>query len=158
MAKKKLTWIDIAIVLVIIVSIAGVSYKFAKSRVNTPTVAKEKILISYYMEYAPDNAIEAIKVGSPVVESVQNSGFGKVKEIVTGDSIYWESGDDGHLTGSPREGFSSLILTMETEGVINKNGVAIDKSLYYVGQTISIYAGGSSLKDGRISKITRTQD
>lgn len=158
MAKKKLTWIDIAIVLVIIISIAGVAYKFSKAKVNTPTAAKEKILVSFYMEYAPDNVVKAIKVGDPVIESVQNSSFGKVKEIVTEDSIFWESGEDGHLKASPREGFSSITLTMETEGVINQNGVAIDKSLYYVGLTTSLYVGNGSLKDGRISKITRVQE
>jgi ribosomal protein S19 len=44
---------------------------------------------------------------------------------------------------------------METMGTINNNGVTIDKSPYYVGQTISLYAGKSFLKDGRISKIEK---
>jgi hypothetical protein len=46
---------------------------------------------------------------------------------------------------------------METMGTINNSGVSIDKSLYYVGQTLSLYAGNSYLKDGRISKIEKAE-
>jgi hypothetical protein len=46
---------------------------------------------------------------------------------------------------------------METVGTINNNGVTIDKSQYYVGQTLSLYAGKSYLKDGRISKIEKAE-
>ncbi len=157
MAKRKFTWIDFAIIIVIVAAIAGIGYKFAKSRLAAPTVEREKILITYYMEYAPDSSIESIKVGDPARESVQNSNFGKITEIVTGESIFWDSDDEGQQVGSPREGFSSLILTMETEGVMNNNGVSIDKSVYYVGQTINLYAGKSTFIAGRISDIAKAE-
>jgi hypothetical protein len=157
MAKRKFTWIDFAIIIVIVAGIVGVGYKFAKSRVAAPTADKEKILITYYMEYAPDSSIESIKVGDPVRESVQNSNFGKITEIVTGESIFWDCDDEGQQIASPREGFSSLLLTMEAEGIMNNNGVSIDKSVYYVGQTINIYAGKSTFVAGRISDIAKAQ-
>lgn len=155
MAKRKFTWLDIAVIIVLVVSIAGVAYKFSRSSVSTPAAAKEKLLFTYYMETAPDNTINAIKIGDPVRDSVQNSDFGRVTEIITNESIFWESGEDGQLVASAREGYSSVLLKMETEGVINKNGVSVDKSLYFIGQTISLYAGSSQLKDGRISEIVR---
>ncbi len=157
MRKRKFTWIDLIIVLVILVSVIGLKNKFAKANVAAPTASKEKILITFYIEETPDFVIDAINTGDPVRESIQNSDFGKVVEINPGDSIYWESREDGQLVPSSREGYSSLYITMEGTGIINKGGVSIDKSVYYVGQTISLYAGNSILKDGRISEIKKAE-
>ena len=49
MFKRKFTWIDLAIILVLIVSIIGVSYKFTKAKIAAPTADKEKLLVTYYM-------------------------------------------------------------------------------------------------------------
>lgn len=157
MKKRKFTWIDLIIVLVILVSVIGLKNKFAKANVATPTSSKEKILITFYIEETPDFVVDAINIGDPVRESIQNSDFGNVIEVNPGDSIYWESGDDGQLVPSSREGYSSLYITMEGTGIINKGGVSIDKSVYYVGQTISLYAGNSILKDGRISEVIKAE-
>lgn len=153
MAKRKLTWIDFTVALVIIVSIAGIAYKFATARVAAPAAAKGKLLFTYYMENVPTSTIEAISEGDPVRDSVQGSSFGTVKEIITGEAIFWEPGADGQLVASGREGYSSLLLTTEAEGIINGNGVSIDKSVYHIGQTLAVYAGKSSLTGGRISRI-----
>lgn len=157
MRKRKFTWIDLIIVLVVLVSVIGLKNKFAKANIAAPTASKEKILITFYIEETPDFVIDAINMGDPVRESIQNSDFGKVVEINSGDSIYWESREDGQLVPSSREGYSSLYITMEGTGIINKGGVSIDKSVYYVGQTISLYAGNSILKDGRISEIKKAE-
>lgn len=157
MFKRKFTWIDLAIILVLIVSIIGVSYKFTKAKIAAPTADKEKLLVTYYMENVPDNTIKSIKIGDPARETVQSSDFGKVSEIKSGESIYWESREDGQLVSSPREGYSSLSITMEVQGIINRNGVSIDKSVYYVGQSLSIYAGNALLDGGRISGVAIAQ-
>ncbi|MGE5614778.1 MAG: DUF4330 domain-containing protein [Bacillota bacterium] len=156
MAKKKFTWIDLAIIIILLVCIAGTAYKFSKASVAAPAVTpKEKILVSFYMENVHDSIVKAIKTGDPVTESVQNSSFGKVTEITTGDSIFWSSGDDGQLVASSREGYSSLVLTMEAEGIIGKNGVTIGNSVYHVGLTVTLNVGKCTLKDGRISRIVK---
>ncbi|NLK88037.1 MAG: DUF4330 domain-containing protein [Clostridiaceae bacterium] len=155
MFRKKSTWIIIAIALVIIIGIAGISGKFAKAKVGAPAAAQDKLIVTFYLENTPDSTIDAIKAGDPVRETVQNSNFGKITDIQSGESIFWANKDSGEFVASPREGYSSLSLTMETMGTINNNGVTIDKSPYYVGQTISLYAGKSFLKDGRISKIEK---
>lgn len=157
MNKRKITWIDLSILLVVLISVFGLKNKFVKANIATPTTSKEKILITFYIEETPDFVVDAINVDDPVRESIQNSDFGKVVEINSGDSIYWESRDDGQLVPSNREGYSSLYITMEGTGIINKGGVSIDKSVYYVGQTISLYAGNSILKDGRISEVKKAE-
>lgn len=157
MAKRKFTWIDLAIIIVLLVSVAGTVYKFSKASVAAPAAPKEKILITFYMENVHNNIVNAIKTGDQAVEVVQNSNFGKVTDITTGDSIFWSSGEDGQLVPSGREGYSSLVMTMETEGIINKNGVTIGNSVYHVGLTVTLNTGKCTLKDGRISKIVKAK-
>lgn len=157
MAKRKFTWIDLAIIIVLLACIAGTVLKFSKASVAAPAAPKEKILVSVYMESVHDNIVKAIKTGDQVIEVVQNSSFGKVTDITAGNSILWSSGEDGQLVSSSREGYSSLVMTMETEGIINKNGVTIGNSVYYVGLTVTLNAGKCTLKDARISKITKAQ-
>lgn len=155
--KKKLKWTDLAIIIIIIAGIAGVTYKFSKANVAAPAVSKDKLQVSYYMEYVPDSTIQSLKIGDLVRDTVQNSYLGKIVEINTGESIYWASRDDGQIVSSPKEGYSSLEIIMEAEGIINPNGVSIDKSVYHVGMTISLYAGNAILEggNGRISEIVK---
>ena len=155
MFRKKSTWIAIAIIAIAAIGVIGISGKFAKAKVGAPAAAQEKIIVTFYLESTPDCTIDSIKEGDPVRETIQNSNFGKVTGIERGESIFWAARDSGEFVASPREGYSSLNLTMETMGTMNSNGVSIDKSLYYVGQTLSLYAGNSLLKDGRISKIEK---
>ncbi|NMA32991.1 MAG: DUF4330 family protein [Clostridiaceae bacterium] len=158
MFRKRSFWIVVAVIAIVAVGIVGMSGKFAKAKVGAPAVVKEKIKITFYMENTPDCTIDAIKIGDPVREQIQNSSFGKVTAVERGESIFWANKDSGEFVASPREGYSSLTLTTEALGTFNDNGVSIDKSVYYVGQTISLYAGNSYLKDGRISSIEKAVD
>jgi hypothetical protein len=155
MFRKKSTWITIALALIVIIGIVGISGKFAKAKVGAPAAAQEKIFVTFYLENTPDCTIDSLKEGDNVSETIQGSNFGKITEIQRGESIFWATRETGEFVSSLREGYSSLNLTMETVGTINNSGVSIDKSLYYVGQTLSLYAGNSFLKDGRISKIEK---
>jgi hypothetical protein len=153
--KRKFTFIDFIIILVVAIGIIGISGKFETAKVAAPVgKSNEEIYITFYIEETPDFVIDAISIGDPVTESVQGSNFGEVVEIKPGPSIYWKENEDGHLVSSSREGYSSLYLKMKTNGIISGSGVSIDKSVYYVGQTVTLYAGNSILKDGRISDAT----
>ena len=154
MLKKKFTWIDIVIILIVIISVVGIGSKFTTAKVAQPLeTSANDIYIPFYIEETPDYTIDALSISDPVTESVQNSNYGEIVEITPGPSIYWESDDFGQLKGSSREGYSSLYLRMKANGIISGSGASIDKSVYYVGQTVTIYAGNSVFKDGRISEL-----
>ena len=158
MFRKKITWIDLTIFIVVLISVLGIGSKFSTAKVAAPVGnSSEEIYLTFYIEETPDYVVDAILLGAPVTESVQGSNFGEVVEITPGPSVYWEPSDAGQLVGSSREGYSSLYLTMKTKGVISGSGISIDKSVYYVGQTVTIYAGNSMLKDGRISEAVRAK-
>lgn len=153
-SKRKFTFIDLVILTVILGSIFTVSRKFSKAKVSTPLATKsQKIQVSFFIEEVPEFAAKSIEIEDPVRESIQNASFGKVKDISVGDSISWARDNHGKFTSTPREGYSSLTITMDANGIISNNGVTIDKSIYYIGQTITLYAGNSILQSGRISDI-----
>ena len=153
--KRKFTFIDLAIVLIVLVSLFTISKKFSKAKVSTPIATKsQNIQVSFYLEEVPEFAATAIEIGDPVKESIQNANFGKVKDINISDSISWARDKDGNFITTPREGYSSVVITMDASGLVSSNGVTIDKSIYYIGQTLTLYAGNSILQNGRISDIT----
>ncbi len=158
-AKRKFTAIDFIIILVIITAILGAKYKLSKANAVTPFVAKpDKIKVSFFIEEVPEFAAKAVKIGDPVKESIQNSNFGKVTDIVIDKSISWARDNSGNFVASNRDGYSSVSIAMEAYGLIGNNGVTIDKSVYYIGQTITLYAGNSVFQNGRIADIKKVSD
>lgn len=157
-AKKnkriKLGVIDVLIIVVLLAAVIGVAYKYNKDKAATPyTVKTQNIEIVYYSEEVPESAARAVKIGDPVREALQNASFGNVTDIEINDSVSWARNIKGELVRSTREGYSSITITMNGKGVIGDNGVTIDKAVYYVGQTITLYVGNSAFSNGRISDI-----
>lgn len=153
MKNRKFTKLDLLVVCVVLIAVLALSAKFTKAAVSAPTADRTKLLLSFYIEETPTFGVDAIEIGAPVKEQIQNSNFGKVISLDKKAAIYWESDDDGNLVAGSKEGYNSLTLSMEATGTINELGITIDKSLYFVGQTVSLYAGNTYLKDGRISKV-----
>ena len=152
--KRKFNFMDLLIILIIVLGVAFGFKKFKKADMSSPVASKNaKILVSYYIEEVPSFAADAIEIGSPVREEVQNSYFGNVIKKDVGESVSWARNNKGEFFKSSRDGYNSLEITMEADGVIGENGVTIDKSVYYIGQTVTLKAGNSLLKTGRISDV-----
>ncbi len=153
--KRKFNFIDILIILIIASGIFFGFKKFSKASVSSTssTNKSNKLKITYFMEEVPDYTVESIQIGDPVREEIQNSNFGSIVDIKTDNSISWARDKEGNFIKSSRDGYLSLELVMEANGFVGENGVTIDKSVYYVGQTLGLFAGNSVLKTGRISDI-----
>ena len=151
----KISIIDIVIVLIVIIAVAGIGYKFTKSNTGNAVFTKQSdIQIKFQHDDLPDFVVNAIKVGDPVRESVQNASFGRVVDIETGDAIIWLGTEEGESVKVSREGYHSVLITMNAKGTMDNLGVTIDKANYYVGQTITLYVGNAAVYSGRITEIT----
>ncbi len=152
--KKKFNFIDI---LILIVLVAGLFFGFRKLKSSKPAATEgsssQKILISYYIEEVPDFVAQSIEKGDLVKEEVQSSSFGSVVDKSVDKSVFWARDNEGNLFKSSKEGYKSMTLTMEAEGLIGQQGVTIDKASYYLGQTASLFVGKTRLENGRISDI-----
>jgi hypothetical protein len=155
---RKIGVIDILIILFILTAVIGAGYKYKKDKAATPHAVKtEDVVIVYYSEEVPESAAKAVKIGDPVREALQNASFGNVTAVEVDNSVSWARNHKGELVKSTREGYSSITVTINGKGVIGNNGVTLDKSVYYIGQTITLYVGNSSFSNGRISEIKKKE-
>jgi len=154
----KIAVVDIMIVLIIVAAIAGAGYKFTKSEIAHPLFAKAgRIQIQFYIEVVQISAAKAVKAGDSARELIQGTGFGRVSYIETGNSVSWVKTDKGEYAAASKDGYCSAVITMEANGLIGKNGVAIDNSIYYIGQIATISIGDSGFYYGRIRDIKMIQ-
>lgn len=157
--KRKFNFIDVLILLIILSVVVFGFRKFKNSSTPGPTNNNsQKIKITYYIEEIPDYVAENIQVGDPVKEKIQSSNFGTIVDKKVDDSVSWAKRDDGQFFRSSREGYNSLTITTEATGSLTQSGANIDKSVYYIGQTVAIFAGNSMLETGRISGIELIED
>ena len=141
----KVSIIDIVIVVVLLGAVAGIGYKFTKSKTVSPFVRADKLEIQFYGEEVPDFAAKAIKKGDLAKDSEKNVFLGTVKDIKIGKSVSWvESGSRGEYVASSKTGYSSIYITLEGKGVFGSTGVTINNAEYYVGQTVNLRVGNAA--------------
>jgi len=156
----KVSIVDILILLVIIGAVGGAVYKFAKSNTASPIFSKQEddIRIQFYQPEVPEFIAKAVKIGDPVRESVQGTSFGTVSDIAIGESVSFGADENGNIVKASKEGYVSVLITMDAKGIIGENGVTIGKSIYHVGETVTLYVGNagfySSYSTGRIADIS----
>lgn len=149
----KINIIDFIVIVVILVFTASIGYRFLKPNTEAPFLKRlDDVQIEFYQEEVNSFTANSISIGDPVRESVQNADFGRVVDIKIGEAVSWTQTDDGRNIPAPKEGYSSIYITMDTKGIIGRNGVTIGNSVYHIGQTMVLYVGNSAFW-GRISDI-----
>jgi hypothetical protein len=153
----KISIIDLLVILVVITAAAGVGYKFTRSKTPSPLFVKTDLIrIKYYVEEAPEFAVDTVKIGDPVKESIQNSSLGHVVDIKKDKPIFWAQNDEGQFVAASRPGYASALITMEARGIFGSNGVSINNTDYYVGRTVILYVGNAALS-GRIAGLEKIE-
>lgn len=154
MNKKKINILDILILLLII---GGIFFGYRKiNQDNTSDKnmeSKSKIRLTYYVEEVMSYTADSIQTGDEVVEKVQGSSFGQVVDKDVQEAVSWGVAKDGKYVKSSRPNSNSVTITMEAEGVVGDHGIAIDKSTYYIGQTLGLYIGDVFIENGRLSGV-----
>jgi hypothetical protein len=151
----KISIIDIIIVLAIIFAGIFVVNKIGIFKPETIiTNSGDKLKITFYQEEVNSFTANNVEIGDPTTETLQNMSFGNVVEIEVGPSVSWGTDKDGRQVKSTKEGWSSISITMETNGKLGPNGINIGGSNYYIGQFITLRVG-DSIFYGRISNAEK---
>ena len=141
----KVSIIDIIAVLIIVaIGIFGYRYVFSSST-SYLAPKDDTIQIVFYEEEVSSFTANRVKIGDPARERLQNADFGKVVDVKVGESVSWGESDEGHFVSTGKEGFSSIYITMEAKGIMDRSGIIIDKAQYYIGQYITLYVGDCAL-------------
>ncbi|HHW30931.1 MAG TPA: DUF4330 domain-containing protein [Clostridiaceae bacterium] len=141
----KVSIIDIIAVLVLVV-VGILAYKFILPSSSGYLAPKNDTLhIVFYEEEVNSFTANRVKIGDVASERLQNADFGKVIDVKVDKSVSWGESSEGEFIISNKEGFSSIYITMEAKGILDRNGIIIDKAQYYIGQYITLYVGDCAL-------------
>ena len=151
----KISIIDILVVCLVLAGIAGAYYKFGRSKTISFITRPDKIEMTFFTEDLPEYVGAGIKPGDIVKDRVSGSAFGKVKEVVIGPDIFYSPNDQGQMIKSSKEGYASLKLVVEGNGIYKDKGATFNNVDYYVNKWFEIKAGGAQYYT-RIQNIIKT--
>ncbi len=143
-SRFKINIIDMIILVLIIIAIGGVIYKW-KFDTKAETVKSTQNVIQFYVESVGDYATSNVKEGDLVRDPVQNITIGRVKDVQVGEAIEWTEDSKGQSIGSTREGYASIIVTVHANGVMTENGLDIGSYVYAINKSVEIRAGKVAL-------------
>ncbi len=141
----RINMLDLAVVLLIVAVLAGVGYKFAKSRVPTVFQPSKKMEVVFTADELLDFAVERLAVGDPVSDRVTGASFGKLKSFEIQPSISYATDSTGRFVRSSKETYRSLRMVVETEGTIDQGMVRIGNYDYYVAKSFEVRVGNTAL-------------
>lgn len=147
----KVSIIDILLVIIIIgVLLFSLNKIGLFSPKDTLANNTDKIEIVFYQEEVNDFTANNVNIGDPATESLQNSSFGNVTEVKLGESISWGSDIQGNQVSTSRKGYSSIYISLDSNGIVGPNGLTIGGSSYYIGEVITLRVG-NTIFFGRIA-------
>lgn len=130
----KISIIDLLIIIIIIGAVAGVAYKYTKSKTASPFVKSDDVTIQFFAEEIPSFVADAIKTGTLVKDPVQNTIIGTVKDVKIDKAVSVGTNSNGQMVQTSRPGYSSALITAEVKAIYSDNGVSIGGSDYYIGK------------------------
>jgi hypothetical protein len=136
----KVSLVDIFAVVVIGAVIAVVYFNAGAS--GRPEVGGEQaVLITFYNPALHDFTVEAVELGTPVINDANNTFMGNVVNVEIADSVNFFPNIHGNEIGTPMEGFSSIAITSRVYGRMSGGAVVLGGNIYGVGTEIIIWAG-----------------
>lgn len=159
-SKVKLNIVDVLVIIIIFLSIAGVGYKFSKSKTISPFNKPDKLVIKLYSEEVPEYVVRAVKLNDLVIDFDTSSVFGHVTKVEIGPSAIYTSDDKGEIKKSSKPDYASAHITVDGSGFykngITESGVSIGNVDYFVGRTIT-FKVGNSIMYGRIYDLKKVE-
>lgn len=154
--KKKIrfTVIDAIVLVVIIAVVAFVGIKLFGGEIAGNSSSGDTFTVTYFIDESPSFAAELIEVGGKVSDESKNVPLGTVTAVELGESVMFAANDEGKMIKSGKEGYNSVKLTTEVQGIEFDHGIEVGNVKYVVGHTMTLYAGKAKLY-GRIAGIEK---
>ncbi len=149
MKKIKLNIIDY---ILIVAFVSVIFFVGLKTFENDSGVGEQRYVLSVYCEEVPDFAAELIKIGDKVSDEGKNISLGNVLSINLSDGVSYMEDENEKLKRIAKEGYSSVLLKISSDGVPFEHGVKIEGNRYSVGHSVVVYAGKAKIS-GKISNI-----
>jgi len=135
---KKINIIDLALILIIVISVVSTVYKFGFSNHKDVGSANTKITYVVKVKAVRDVASDALKVGDALYEKTTKKPIGKItdkKVDVAKESVNMSNGTLSKEVEIPDK--YDVYLTIEGEGLVSDEGYFLDGS-YQIGVFSSV--------------------
>lgn len=151
----KVSIIDILILVVLIVGIAGAA-KFFMSDSAIPMLDRsETYIVGLYWEESPDFAVNAVKNGDIARDLERGGVLGKVMDVQIDKAVSFVETDDGQVVAGSKPGYVSYHITLEGTGSSDGfGGVIFNGADYQVGRQLIVKVG-SAIFQGRIDRLEK---
>jgi hypothetical protein len=151
----KVSIIDILILVVLIVGIAGAA-KFFQSKATLPMLDKtETYTVGLYWEESPEFAVNSVKSGDIARDLERGGVLGKVTDIQIDKAITFVETEDGRVVAGSKPGYVSYHITLEGTGSPDGfGGVVFNGADYQVGRQLIVKVG-SAIFQGRIDRLEK---
>lgn len=147
----KVNLIDLIIVVVILAAVVFVVYRFFVKD-DTGIIKNEPVIIEYTCDETNDYTAERLELGATVLDGNTDNVLGTVIDIKIGEPVSYTVTDSGDTVGMIKPGYNSVVITIEGAGILEENGLMIDRFRYGIGHTTVVFVGECKLW-GKISGI-----
>ena len=143
--KKRISALDIFVVLLLVCAVVGVGFKVFAGNVGLFSGNNEEYYVSYVIEGA-DSEMGKLVSGGLQLYSEDGELFG----IVTGDvittpaRIYNENSDGQYVLGYSSGSHVDITGTLSVRGKMTEKGFVHSGDYYAAGMRIKLYGGGTS--------------
>ena len=149
--KRKFNVMDLIFILIIVVAIVAVAWKFVgktREKVNTTSY-----VVTLHSDEVPSYALDAVKVGDTVQDETGDITIGTITDIKTGPAVVYGVDDKGMTVGSPKDGSVSVDFTLSVNATGTGNYITIGGTKYTVNHGFTSRCGMAKIYI-RISSIT----
>ncbi len=137
----KINIIDLLVLLILVVAIAVVGVKF----ITPGDTELQTLEMEFYTEEVNDWVAEKINPGDVLYDGTYDLKLGTVVKAVQDEPMTWGLTQEGQYVLAPRDGYCSLTVIGEVQGVKTANGAEIDGNMYGVGHSMVLYAGDAKM-------------
>jgi hypothetical protein len=142
----KINIIDLVVIILVIAAVGVAAYAKLSDRGAEPKEGDQTTLVmKYYIEEVNDFVADKVIVGVPLFDDSTITPLGTVTAVERKPSVSFAPNSQGEFVRSPKEGFSSLIITGEVKGKKTEHGAEVNKVKYGVGHTFVLRAGDAKL-------------
>lgn len=133
----KINIIDLVLVLVVGVLIAGGVYKFSNMQ-NISTEDQKKISVSIELEGEKKGLVDAIKDGDILLDSVRGTEFGKVIGKTIKPHLEMVVNKDGTVEYREIPGNFDAEVKIDAMAIIDEDGILVGTKPLYIGSEIRL--------------------
>ena len=138
--KFKFNIIDVILILMII-CVGIFAVRFFNDQATGGATSAKTYYLTFYGEEVADFVIEKTAIGDATWDFDSEVALGPVVDIVVDESRSYVETEDGEFVMGPKEGYSSVYITVEVQGTESPNGIIVDGVLYSAGHSVVLYAG-----------------